>query len=245
MSASDFNIEVLKNCCCSSFEEFNDKNCSPTHEQDDLTYFSRVTSNASVELFKTFASLDQTVGILSDFQLFIKAGKPIRAEQLQKVVDALNAQVKAGTRLTQELNRFAFFADVRLEEYKLASVLNNLHDLIKRFAVLKGGSLEIDYPDKNLKIKGDPFAIMHSVFLAYQALLTALEPEQSIRISTLDSGQTISVLVDGPLIKVSSAGCIAGECDLAFISCVMEKEKGRCEYYSDDSGTHFVLTIPK
>jgi len=245
MSSAYFNVERLKSSCCSSFEEFNEKNCSPTHEHDDLTYFSRVTSNVSVELHQTFATLDQTVGILSDFKLLINAGKPIKAEQIQKIVEALNSQIKTGTHLSQELNRFAFFADVRLEEYKLASVLTNLYDLVRRFAVLKGGKLVINYPKESLKIKGDPFAIMHSVFLAYQALLTAMEPDTAITVSTLETASTVSVLVDGPKIELSSSGCIAGECDLGYINCVLQKEKGSSEYYTDDTGTHFVLTIPK
>jgi len=218
--------------------------CSIAHEQDRLTFFSRVASSVSVELDQLFAGIDQTIGLLSDMLILAENGRELKPEKLRRIYDTLRTQLNTGAQLVDHLNSFAYSADVPSANAELTETLADILSLLQRFLVARGVGSRVSLPEKRVSAAVSPFKLQHAVFLAYQALLTGATEGDYITLTAGQDSRGLFVTIQGPIINARESGCIAGECDLDFIDCMMKEINGSAEITDVEGETRFKLSLP-
>jgi C4-dicarboxylate-specific signal transduction histidine kinase len=176
-------------------------------EQRDLGFFGTITASVSHDLSNVVSILYHLSGLLEDLIQQSEDGMPIPQERLVSIKDRLGRQSERANQLAEQLNRFAHGVEQRWIEFEVNSVIQNLVAVSKRFADLKGLTLQAEYSKTNQNMVGDPFSLQQVAFEGLQrAYSLAWSKERvHVQVSACKENQRTMILISRPVHPVSQA----------------------------------------
>ncbi len=204
---------------------------------DSLAFFGAVSASVSHELNNVISIIDQTAGLIEDMIAGEERGVPISIERLGTASATVRKQTGRGLDIIHKLNRFAHSADLPLVEFDINGVLTNLVGLTQRLASLKRSELEFKPSAEAPRITGNPFLLQQILFSAIRLLLTAVEPNDKIVLTTGKAdGEVVAE------IRCPRAMSVADH-DLDALRALAERTSGRLTLESTESESLFSVRL--
>jgi C4-dicarboxylate-specific signal transduction histidine kinase len=204
-----------------------------------LAFFGAITASVSHELNNVIAIMDQTTGLLEDRLTGSEEEIKITAEKLARIVTSLQAQAARGLGIIKRLNRFAHSADQPRQKFDVNETLDNLIELSRRLAVLRGVTLESRPAEDPGEIESNPFYLQQAVFAAIRMILSSAHKGDILTIAINRGGGRVEIIVEGP------AGTQDGPVvDPADIQRIMEALSGSAELQKSPEKITVRLELP-
>jgi hypothetical protein len=133
-----------------------------------LWFWGKVIASLSHELANAIGILSQSTGLFGDLLDGCEPDHPIDPERLRVIRERLDRQTSRASDLVQQLNYFAHSADQQSTEVELNSVARNLVAISSRLALMKGVELRLDCTVEKVRVTGDPYGLLQTLFLALE-----------------------------------------------------------------------------
>ena len=164
-----------------------------SQQRPGLMFFGKVSASVTHELKNVFAIVSETSGLMEDLsEMAEENGRPLDMERQRTLLRRIREQVKRGNTIIRNYNRFAHSVDDPKVEYDPAEMVELLIALCTRLADMRRVRLSSEVLE-DVRVTGDPFALLNLLFLFFQAGLGAMEEGEEIRFFT-GSGQDGAVV---------------------------------------------------
>jgi C4-dicarboxylate-specific signal transduction histidine kinase len=175
-----------------------EENTPQFRQDDELAFFGSVTASVSHELSNVVCIVHQVTGLLTDLIAGSAEGHPVNVERLKVIRDRLSRQLKRGEEIVDHLNRFAHHVDERRAQLEVNGLIRNLVALAKRFAEMKGASLEAVCSEAEIYLVSDPFGFQHMVFTALERAFDAAGRGDALQVTVQPEKSGAAVTISGP-----------------------------------------------
>jgi len=126
-----------------------------------LQFFGRITASVSHEIKNVLAVLNENAGLLEDVVLMAEKGIPLDTERLKRMAGSMERQILRANGIVENMNRFAHAVDEKVQEVDLNETLSLLVALTRRFADMRGVTLEPVYVDSRVLLISNPFLLQN------------------------------------------------------------------------------------
>lgn len=170
--------------------------------EQSLLFFGQVSASLSHEINNVFSIINELAGLIDDHLLRIDQDLPIDPEKLKDASDRIAKQVKRGETLVKLLNRMAHSADHWSALVDVGELVERIVAVCRRFATLRGATLEIGGTGERLEITTNPFLLQQAIFRAVQMCLLAVDTSRSLKVEyepAQSGGAVISVTGGDPV----------------------------------------------
>ena len=134
-------------------------------EEAGLRFFGMMTASVSHEIKNVLAIINENAGLMSDLtQMMMKSGA-VDLDRINSLAGRFGAHVKRADEIIQHLNHFAHSIEEPLKNIDARESLELAVFLSRRFAAIRGISLELNLCETPLDITTNPFFLNHLIWL--------------------------------------------------------------------------------
>ena len=126
-----------------------------------LQFFGKMSASISHELKNVMAIINENAGLLEDLTDMAGKGMPLNPERLKTAADRIMKQIRRGDDIVKGMNRFAHSVDEPLRQADLNDTLGLMATLSKRFASMRGVTLELEPPSRQVPVVTNPFFLQN------------------------------------------------------------------------------------
>ncbi len=138
----------------------------------DAAFMGKITAGATHELKNVLAIVGESAGLLEDLLQTPSSQDFPHRQRFLKALTSIRDQVRRGTHILTQLNRFAHGADSESASVRLSDVLENLKTLADRF--LRQKALRLTIPEgagaDDVPVQACPVALQRLLFMGLMAL---------------------------------------------------------------------------
>jgi len=163
----------------------------------DIAFFGAITASVSHELNNVISIIDQTAGLLDDLLVGAANGREIKPESLQRVADGITKQTGRGVSIIKRLNRFAHTTDDDRIAYELNEVVENLTELVRRFAERRRVKLSFESTAEKIDRPGNPLLLQRLIFQCYWQLLWTSEANDELMLKVTGEQDQPVIIIEG------------------------------------------------
>ena len=152
----------------------------------DAAFMGKITAGATHELKNVFAIVGESAGLLEDLLQAPSSRDFPHRERFLKALTSIRDQVRRGTHILTQLNRFAHGADSDTAAVRLSDVVENLKALSDRFLRQKALSLTLSgaAEAKEVTVQACPVSLQRLLFTGLMALAQEVPQGASLSIHT-------------------------------------------------------------
>jgi C4-dicarboxylate-specific signal transduction histidine kinase len=207
-----------------------------------LAFFGKIAASLSHELSNSMAIISELNGLTDDLLPKRKRRAKVDSARLRELSQRISDQIKRGQEIIKMLNRFAHTTDKSIVSFDLATLLEELVSLARRFAFLKRADLETRFPDEPLTITSDPFRLQQAVFMCIQLALDGSQKDDVIAITFDRDDSGVKITVTSPRPDRSEDF----DSGMLFLSLLAESLGGKVEVTSPNADKQqFELLLPE
>ena len=191
-----------------------------------LAFFGAITASLSHEINNVYTIINELGGLLGDHMLMAERGRPIDPAKLKGISEKIESQVHRGKEIVRQLNGLAHSVDHPEEQVNLRETLGRVIAVCRRFASMKKTALEGVFPENEVDIRANPFALQQAVFWCIRMAIEAADGGRQIRVryEAADPGARLIVESADPVRRTDEV-----ESELAYLSLLMTELGGRIE----------------
>jgi C4-dicarboxylate-specific signal transduction histidine kinase len=157
--------------------------------ENGLQFFGKVSASLSHEFRNVLATLYENAGLLEDLVLMAEKGMPLDAKRVKDLATRLKGQVRRGTEIADNMNRFAHSVDEPLASVNLYEMLDLVTSLAQRTASVHGVALQTRNAGPPLVIRIAPFGLENLIWLCLDLGMRAKLTEKTLTVAA-DPGET-------------------------------------------------------
>lgn len=142
---------------------------------DDTAFMGKLTAGAAHELKNVLAIVGESAGLLEDLLQLPGCREFSHRDRFLKALTSIRDQVRRGTQILTQLNKFAHGADHEKASVRLFDLMENLKALSDRFLRQKAITLDL-VPDAktDVAVETFPVALQRLLFHALKTLVEVL-----------------------------------------------------------------------
>lgn len=138
-----------------------------------LQFFGKISASISHELKNVMAIVNENAGLLEDLTLMAEQGRPFDPARLKLMAAAVQKQVGRADEILSNMNRFAHSIDATVAEVDLNQTIELFMALTDRFIVMRGVTVDLQLPDRSLKIQTVPYFLINLLWLCLDFAMSA------------------------------------------------------------------------
>ncbi|MBN1591215.1 MAG: HAMP domain-containing histidine kinase [Pirellulales bacterium] len=211
----------------------------PRRGQRRLAFFGRIGADISHEMRNVLSVIGEYAGLLDDLLVLAETGRPLDHARLKTLTKNLAAQVKKGTETTERFNRFSHTAEEQTASFDLIAVVEDVAALVQRHVRLEGHRLEVELPNREIRVTNNAFDLQYAVFAAVGILLKCLEKDEPVAVKVDAEGSTAALSISGR----AAAGDEPGGRTSRLVA-VMNELGGTVNTSWNDGTLSLVLAVP-
>jgi C4-dicarboxylate-specific signal transduction histidine kinase len=150
------------------------------YEQKEIAFLGKITAACTHEMKNVLAIIKESAGLMEDLMAMTPDAPATLRERLQKSLAIVMAQIKRGSAISDNLNRFAHSTDIPLARIDLATACAHIVDLAQRFARNKKVVLELVPPASPMTITTRPVRLLMTLFGCIECFLNVLPPSSRV-----------------------------------------------------------------
>lgn len=151
--------------------------------ETDLQFFGKMTASISHEIKNVIAIINESAGLLEDYSLMARKGRPIDPDRLNTVSERVTAQVRRAGDITKNLNSLAHSVDDFKIGVDVREILELAVAISSRLADMRSVRLILDLPSEFPTVITSQF---HFLNLMWQILDYAMDvsgEEKTVRLT--------------------------------------------------------------
>ncbi|MGD8699926.1 MAG: hypothetical protein PVJ43_11580 [Gemmatimonadales bacterium] len=168
-----------------------------TTENREAAFIGHITAGATHELRNVLAIIKESTGLIADI---VKSGDgtaPPKAEKLMRATGRIEAQVKRGSDLLTNLNRFAHSLDLPEDDILLDDAAQQLTFLCQRIARRGRHVLEVQAGEQGLRLEVNLLRLQLALYTAVECCLEQLPEAGTLSIRPVRHGNRPSLEFSG------------------------------------------------
>ncbi|MFH0822760.1 MAG: hypothetical protein V2B18_08400 [Pseudomonadota bacterium] len=152
-------------------------------ESEKAAFMGKITAGVTHEVKNVLAIIKESAGLLEDIICYAKEGAPPPRDKFLRTLTRITEQVARGVDLSNKLNAFAHVPDDKTASVDLNQALVQTEFLSRRFARLKGMTLNVVPYDGRCTVVTDPLAVQMILFECISLLMDQVEAGAVIHLS--------------------------------------------------------------
>jgi len=158
-----------------------------------LQFFGKISASISHELKNVIAIVNENAGLLEDLTAMAERGRPVDPARLKKMSAALKNQVGRADEILHNMNRFAHTIDATVAEIDLNQTVELFMALADRFIVMGGFKVDLQLPDRPLKIPTAPYFLINLLWLCLDFAMSASGDEKRVELVVEETGTSVRI----------------------------------------------------
>jgi len=158
-----------------------------------LQFFGKISASISHELKNVIAIVNENAGLLEDLTVMAERGRPLDPARLKLMSAALKNQVSRADEILHNMNRFAHTIDATLAEVDLNQTIELFMALADRFIVMGGFKVDLQLPDRPLKIPTAPYFLINLLWLCLDFAMSASGDEKRVELVVEETGTGVRI----------------------------------------------------
>jgi signal transduction histidine kinase len=181
--------------------------CMQDYEQKEIAFLGRITAAGTHEIKNVLATIKESSGLMEDLMALSRDTPMPYKEKFQNTLSVIQNQVRRGTDISDQLNRFAHSTDAQVDKIDLHAAVEHLISLAQRFARLKNVVLKTDPPSMPMTALVRPVRLLMTLFGCIECCLSVLAPGTEIHmgVGKTDGRFVLSVSCKGDVPSLSQA----------------------------------------
>jgi signal transduction histidine kinase len=159
--------------------------CSDTADLAGIQFFGKVAASITHDIKNVLAVINENAGLLEDICFMADRGKPTDLARLKRIAGDVKDQVRRADRIMTAMSRFAHSGDEVSTVTDLAELIALLATLARRFAAMRGVTLQALTPPAPVVITTFPFGLLYLLWICLDCAMTAV-----------GSGKTVELVVE-------------------------------------------------
>jgi len=155
-----------------------------TIDKEGLRFYGKISASISHEMKNILAVINENAGLLEDLILMSKKGVSLNTERIESLAESMKKQVRRGDLIAQNLNRFAHSVDEFIKTVDLSEILDLVVSITRRFADMKGVTLNLRSAPGKIDISTYPFLLEHLLWCCLEMGITRAGEEKTININS-------------------------------------------------------------
>lgn len=165
--------------------------------QEGLRFYGKISASISHEMKNVLAVLNENAGLLEDLVLMSKKGVSLNTERIESLAGSIKKQIQRGDLIAKNLNRFGHSVDDLFKTIDAGEILELTVSLTRRFADMKGVTLDLRSTPKTVEISTSPFLLEHLVWCCLEMAIMNAGKEKSIGIDINKSEKGVNIHISG------------------------------------------------
>jgi C4-dicarboxylate-specific signal transduction histidine kinase len=163
---------------------------------EGLCFFGKISAGVSHETNNVLAIINELAGLLDDLLYGAAQGRALDMEKIAGISKKIQTHVQRGEQIVKRMNRFAHSVDEPLSEFDVDTVVNDIVNMARRFASLKGVQLEMQSAASPVSLTGNRFLFLFLLFSAIDLFLSCSKRNSAITISTVYENPKILIQIE-------------------------------------------------
>ncbi|MFC1708082.1 hypothetical protein ACFL59_14900 [Planctomycetota bacterium] len=174
--------------------------------QSDLAFFGAITASVTHEFKNCLAVINEYSGLLEDLLMGAAPDDCIDVDRIAKVPVSISRQVSRADQIVNRLNQFAHSVDQPMVQFELNELIERIVGLVRRLADMQRVDLEVNPPDDQVSVEGNPFLLQHVIYGCIERCLRHSKQGGSITITWKREGDGAEVNVTGAMGSSEAGG---------------------------------------
>lgn len=166
-----------------------------TIAQEGFHFFGKMSASISHEIKNALAIINEKAGLLEDFTMLVRQGRPIDPERLKSLAGEIMKQIHRADGLVKRMDRFAHSTDDPLKMIDLGETLELITSIAQRLASMREAQVDLVLPDHPVMVVTNPFLFENLIWSCLDFLL--LENHKAIKIIPETMGGDIRIRLIG------------------------------------------------
>ena len=168
-----------------------------TLSESALQFFGTMTASISHEINNVLAIINENAGLLEDFTLMADKGLPIDPKRLKTLAEKIMTQIRRADTIIKKMNEFAHSVDVPVKRIDLIDSLKLLVALSKRFASIRGVTLELEHPADSIIITTNDFLLENLLWRCLDFAMDATGEDKTVVMHIDKAGNSAVIRFSG------------------------------------------------
>lgn len=191
--------------------------------QGQLDFIGKISASVSHEINNVLSVINENAGLQSDLLLLADRGGDLDPDRLRRINETIQKHLQRGKVIVKRLNRFAHSLEGPAGEIDAGGDVENIVELSRRIAYQSKVELEMDYPQKPVKIETGSLPFKQAVFQSIMIILRMSESGDRIRVGLREREGGAEITIEGQ----RPVGMDDADDEVAFLSLLMEEMKGK------------------
>ena len=165
--------------------------------ESSLQFFGAMTASISHEINNVLAIINENAGLLEDFTLMADKGLPIDPKRLKTLAEKIMTQIRRADTIIKKMNEFAHSVDVPVKRIDLIDSLKLLVALSKRFASIRGVTLELEHPADSIIITTNDFLLENLLWRCLDFAMDATGEDKTVVMHIDKAGNSAVIRFSG------------------------------------------------
>ena len=152
--------------------------------EQGLQFFGKMSATISHEINNALAIINENAGLLQDFTLMADKGMPLDPKRLNTLAGKVMQQIRRAEGIVRNMNRFAHSIDESSKSVNLGDIVDFVATLSRRFASMRGVTLETKPTAVPVTINTSPFFLENLIWLCLDFAMDAAGDGNTIDIVT-------------------------------------------------------------
>lgn len=158
-----------------------------------LQFFGKISASISHELKNVMAIVNENAGLLEDLTVMAEQGRPLDPARLKLMAAAVQKQVGRADEILNNMNRFAHTIDATVAEVDLNQTIELFMALTDRFILMRGIKVDLQLPDRPLKIPTAPYFLINLLWLCLDFAISASGDDKQVRLEVEKTEDSIRI----------------------------------------------------
>lgn len=158
-----------------------------------LQFFGKISASISHELKNVMAIVNENAGLLEDLTAMAEQGRPLDPARLKLMAAAVQKQVGRADEILNNMNRFAHTIDATVAEVDLNQTIELFMALTDRFILMRGIKVDLQLPDRPLKIPTAPYFLINLLWLCLDFAISASGDDKQVRLEVEKTEDSIRI----------------------------------------------------
>ena len=162
-----------------------------------LQFFGKISASISHELKNVMAIVNENAGLLDDLTVMTERGRPLDPARLKLMAATVKKQVGRADEILKNMNRFAHSIDAIVAEVDLNQTIELFMALTDRFIVMGGVKVDLQLPDRSLKIPTAPYFLINLLWLCLEFAMSASGNDKQVALVAEEAGNSVVIRFQG------------------------------------------------
>ncbi|MGB5748517.1 MAG: hypothetical protein WBM69_16170 [Desulfobacterales bacterium] len=158
-----------------------------------LQFFGKISGSISHELKNVMAIVNENAGLLEDLTVMAERGRLLDPARLKLMAATVQKQVGRAEEILNNMNRFAHTIDVTVAEVDLNQTIELIMALTDRFMVMRGVKVDLQLPNRPLKIPTAPYLLINLLWLCLDFAMSASGDDKRVGLVVEEAEDSIQI----------------------------------------------------